>query len=116
MAKKLSAIFVVRVNGCADPSKAQLTARGEGIVGNERRTASAMPAGAGTPGAFVVARSWDNEGKWVVAVTATCGNETASALVPIRGAIFVREGIQMFPHAPTNAEIDSALNAFNPAQ
>ncbi len=116
MAKKLSAVFAVRVNGCADPSKAQLTAMAEGIVGNERRTASAMPAAAGTPGAFVVARSWNNEGKWIVAVTAACGNETAGALVPVRGAMFVREGIQMLPHAPTKAEIDSALNVFNPAQ
>jgi hypothetical protein len=52
----------------------------------------------------------------VVAVTATCGDETAAAIVPTHLRNMVREGIQMLPHTPTKAEIDAALNAFHPAQ
>jgi hypothetical protein len=114
--KKFLGIFAVRINGCADVSKAQLTAMGEGLIGEERRSAPTRPDPTVTPGAYIVSRQWGNEGKWVVAVTATCGTETAGAIVPTHLNNMVREDIQLLPHAPTKAEIDAALKAFNPAQ
>ncbi|HXE64829.1 MAG TPA: hypothetical protein VN519_14890 [Bryobacteraceae bacterium] len=114
--KKFLGIFAVRINGCADVSKAQLKAMGEGIVDSERRSAPTEPAATTTPGTYMVTQQWGNDGKWVVAVAATCGNETAGAIVPARRTNMVRGGIQLLPHAPTKAEIDAALKAFNPAQ
>jgi len=114
--KKFFGIFAVRINGCADVSKAQLKASGEGIVGDERRSAPTEPAATLTPGTYMVSRQWGNDGKWVVAVSATCGSETAGAIVPTHLNNMVREGIQLLPHAPTKAETDAALKAFNPAQ
>lgn len=114
--KKFLGIFAVRINGCADVAEAQLTAMGEGIVGEERRSAPTRPDATVTPGTYIVSRQWGNDGKWVVAVTATCGNDTAGAIVPTHLNNMVREGIQLLPHAPTRSEIDAALKAFNPAQ
>ena len=115
-AKKFFGILAVRINGCADVSKAQLTAMGEGLVGEERRSAPTPPAATVTPGTWMVSRAWEQQGKWIVAVTASCSGETAGAIVPAQINSMVREGIQMLPHAPTKAEIDAALKAFNPAQ
>jgi hypothetical protein len=114
--KKFFGIFAVRINGCADASKAQLTGMGEGVVGEERRSAPTRPEPTLTPDTYMVSQQWGNDGKWVVAVTATCGSETVGAIVPTRRTVMVREAIQMLPHAPTKAEIDAALKAFNPAQ
>ena len=49
-------IFAVRINGCADVSKAQLTAMGEGLVGEERRSAPTRPEATVTPGTWMVSR------------------------------------------------------------
>jgi len=114
--KKFLGIFAVRINGCADVSNAKLTAMGEGIVGEERRSAPTTPEATRTPGTYMVSQQWGNAGKWIVAVTATCENETTGALVPASKTNMVREGIQLLPHAPTKAEIDAALKAFNPPQ
>ncbi len=115
-AKKFFGIFAVRINGCADVSKAQLTGMGEGVVGEERRSAPTRPEPTTTPGTYIVSRQWGSDGKWVVAVTATCGNETAGAIVPTHLNDRIREDIQLLPHAPTKAEIEAALKAFHPAQ
>jgi hypothetical protein len=114
--KKFFGIFALRINGCADVSKAKLTAMGEGIVGDERLSAPTTPEATKTPGTYMVSQQWGNAGKWIVAVTATCENDTVGALVPAIKANMVREGIQMLPHAPTKAEIDAALKAFHPPQ
>jgi hypothetical protein len=115
---KSTALFAVRMNGCMDLSQARVTATGEGIVADERKTVtySSIVVSTSTPGAYAIQRQWGNEGKWVVAVTATCGNAVAGAIVPTRLNNMVREGIQLLPHAPAKAEIDDALKAFNPAQ
>lgn len=114
--KKFFATLALRINGCADLSKAHLTAMGEGLVGDERRSVPTPPAATQIAGTYMVSRQWRNEGKWVVAVTVTCASETAAAIVPVRSDNIIREGIQMLTHAPTKAEIDAALKAVNPPQ
>jgi hypothetical protein len=114
--KKFFGLFAIRVNGCADASKSVLTATGEGLVEAARRSVPIPPDATRTAGTWMVSRQWRAEGTWVVAVTATCGNETAAAIVPVRGDALVREGIQILPHAPTKAEVDAALKTLHPAQ
>lgn len=108
---KFVALFAVRVNGCADAAKAQVTAMGHGTEENERRSVDAKPLATVTPGVYVIGRQWLPGSKWVVAVNAVCGNETAGAIVPVTDNSFIRERIQMFSHAPTPAEIETALKA-----
>jgi hypothetical protein len=115
---KSSGIFAARINGCADLTKAQLKATGEGMVAGERKTVSYEPMviPASTPGVYTIGRQWGNEGTWVVAVTATCGPETTGAIVPTRLNEFLRNGLKLLPHAPTQAEIETALKALHPPQ
>src|SRR6185503_7795569 len=61
--KKFLGIFAVRINGCADVSNAKLTAMGEGIVGEERRSAPTTPEATRTPGTYMVSQQWGNAGK-----------------------------------------------------
>ncbi len=105
-----SAQFVFRVNGCADLSKAQVTATAEGSVYGERRS-TPLRLVAGTAGVYAVGQQWGTDGKWVVGITANCGTETTGAIVPVNGLSFVRESIQMLQHAPSTAEVESALAA-----
>lgn len=106
-----SAPFVFRINGCADLSKAQVTATAEGSVSGERRSIPLHLVAGQPPGIYAVSQQWGAEGKWVIGITASCAAETAGALVPVNGSSFVREGIQMFSRGPSKAEVESALAA-----
>lgn len=108
---KVFALFAARINGCADVSKAQLTATGHGTEENTRKSVDARPMAAPTPGVYLIGRQWLPGSKWVVAVSVTCGNETTGAIVPVTDTGFVRERTQMLSHAPSPAEIDAALKA-----
>src|ERR1700722_8127528 len=79
-----SAQFVFRINGCADLSKAQVTATAEGSVNGERRS-TPLRLFAGTGGVYSVGQQWGTDGKWVVGITANCGSETTGAIVPVNG-------------------------------
>lgn len=106
-----SAQFVFRINGCADLSKAQVTATAEGSANGERRSMPLRLVAGQPAGVYAVSQQWGPDGKWVVGITATCGVETTGAIVPVNGNSFVRDGIQMLPHAPSKSEIESALAA-----
>ena len=106
-----SAQFVFRINGCADLSKAQVTATAEGSVNGVRRSTPLHLVLGQPPGVYAVSQQWGTDGKWVVGITANCGTETTAAIVPVNGNSFVREGIQMLPHTPSKAEIEAAVAA-----
>jgi len=111
-----SASFVFRVNGCADLSKAQVTAVAEGIVGGARRSAPLHPVPLQSQaGVYAIPDRSNPDGKWVFVVTANCGNETAGAIVPMNGQGFVRESTQLLSHAPSPSEIEAALKADTPS-
>jgi len=110
-----SAVLVFRVNGCADLTKAAIAATAEGIVNGARRGMPLRLAPAQPAGVYAIGWQWGAEGKWLVAIKATCQNQTTGAIVPVTDRGFVRESIQMVPHAPAPAEIESALKAYTPA-
>jgi hypothetical protein len=69
-----------------------------------------MPIPAGQPGVYLVAQDWPaDQGVWAVNLSASCGRETAGAIVPVSNQGFVRESIKLFPHSPTEPEIQQAL-------
>jgi hypothetical protein len=109
-----SAQFVFRINGCADLSRAQIRAVGEGIVDGARRTTPLRVVPAQPAGVYGINPQWGANGKWVVTISTTCGDETAAAIVPVNGMGFIRESTQLLKHTPSPAEIDAALKAFNP--
>src|SRR4051812_33148227 len=70
--KKIGTAFIFRVNGCADMSKAKITATAEGLIDGARKSIP-LSASATTPaGVYAINQQWDSQGKWVVAITTTC--------------------------------------------
>jgi len=102
-----SAALAVRLENCnaANPS---IAGTAEGIAGGERKSIPLKFVAAPRPNAYVVPRVWP-EGKWVLSLNATCGDSKAGAVVPLGPRGFIREGSQYFTHAPTNAEVETAL-------
>ncbi len=104
-----------RLNGCADNPGAQITARAEGIVAGSRVSVPLNPSTAQASGVFGIAPQWGNQGKWVVAITATCKGEITGAIVAVEGYDFKRDSSRLLSHAPTQAEIEADLKAWNEA-
>jgi hypothetical protein len=95
-------------------TKAQVAATAEGQVGDARRSIPLRLAPAQASGVYAITQQWRTEGKWVVAITATCLKETVGAIVPVTATGFVRDSTRLLPHAPSPAEIDATLTAFTP--
>lgn len=108
-ATKTKAVFAVRMEGCDDLADAHLSATAEGLVDGTRSSLRGMPVGAGSPGVYLVAEFWPMEGIWAVSLAASCGAVTAGAIVPVSNQGFVRGLIKLFPHPPTQPEIQQAL-------
>ncbi len=107
-----SALFVFRVNGCADLSKLQVSASNEAMPGGTRRSTQLQPVSLpNQPGVYGIQYPGDAGGTLLIAITANCQNEAAGALVPIAGRGFVRESTQLLTHAPSQAEIETALKS-----
>lgn len=110
--KTKGASFAVRLEECDALETAQVSGTAEGIVEGARRSAAVAIAGTGSPGVYVVSQSLDqNQGAWVVSLSATCGKARAGAIVPMGPVGFVRDGVKILPRAATKAEIDSVLKA-----
>jgi hypothetical protein len=113
VAKVKNLQFIFRFNGCADLSKAKVAATAEGIVGNARRTIPLNPLPVPTqPGVYGISDQWGADGTWVVAIGADCAGATVGAIVQMNAGSFVRDGTQFFSHAPSPADIETALKAY----
>lgn len=106
-----SAAFAFRTEGCADPSKAQISATAEGLLKGERKSVLLKIATMSRPGVYAVFQTWPAEGAWVVNLKGACAGENAGAIVPVGLKGFMRESAKFFPRAATNEEIDAALKA-----
>lgn len=105
------ALFVVRVEGCAEPAKARMTAAAEGLVSGKRQSIPLTLSRLPTPGVYAVARRWSDGGAWVVNLTGECRQLTAGAVVPIGPTGFLRDVSKFFPRPATQAEVDASLQA-----
>jgi hypothetical protein len=108
------AAFVFRTQGCAEPAKAEISGRAEGIVKGERRSVALKIVPMGKPGVYAVNHEWPAEGDWLVNLKGTCGDANAGAIVPVGAKGFIRESSKFFPRPATDAEVDAALKAHTP--
>ena len=106
-----AAAFAFRTEGCADPTKAQVSGTAEGIVKGERKSLALQVVAAPKPGVYAVLQGWPPEGRWVVNLKGTCADEKAGALIPMGPNGFIRESSKFFPRPATNAEIEKSLKA-----
>jgi len=108
-----TAAFALRVEGCAEPAKAQIGGTAEGMVKGERRSVALRVMPASKPGVYAVDQNWPPEGDWVVNLHGTCAGESAGAIVPIGPKGFIRESSKFFPRPATSAEIEASLKALS---
>ena len=101
--------LAVRAEGCADLSKATITASATRIESGARVSIPLGVAKAEAPGVFGVAVA-SRPGSWVFVITGDCQGAKAGAIVPMpeRGP-YDRDKVKLFPHAPTESEIGAAL-------
>jgi len=106
-----SAAFVFRTDGCAEPSKLQVSGTAEGLVKGTRRSVALKVMAASKPGVYAVYQSWPAEGDWVVSLRGACASESAGAIVPIGPKGFLRDAAKFLPRPATSAEIETSLKA-----
>jgi nitrogen fixation protein FixH len=107
--KKSAASFAVRLQDCPTVDQAKITGLMEGLVAGARASAPVNIQSA-APGIYLVSpASNEQQGVWVVSLSATCGSAKAGALVPIGPHGFLREQAKLLQRTPTKAEIDAAL-------
>jgi hypothetical protein len=80
-ARKLGAVLIVKATGCHDPATAQLLATAIGNVNGQRRTVPLEVKHLSEVGAFALVGNWPKEGKWVIHLTATNGEQFTNTLV-----------------------------------
>jgi hypothetical protein len=106
-----TAAFVFRTEGCAEPSKPQITGTAEGLVKGVRQSVIVKLVETSKPGVYAVNQNWPGEGAWVVALKGMCADANAGAIVPIGPNGFIRESSKFFPRPATGAEIETSLKA-----
>ena len=104
-----NAVLVVRSLVCEDMTRVQITGTAEGMVNGARQSVAVklIPV---TPGVYAVQRQWP-EGHWVLHLAGTCLSPKASAstIVPLAGADFIRAKTQVLREPATRAQIEAAL-------
>jgi hypothetical protein len=102
--------LAVRLENCPDLSKSSLTGTGEGMAVGTRKSVPLQIVAGASPGVYAVGLEAPLEGAWVANLKAACGNARAGALVPFRGAAFIRESVKILPRFATGEEVEGALN------
>jgi len=105
------AVFVLRTDGCADPTKSEVGGTAEGIMNGTRKSVALRVAATSKPGVYAVYQTWPNEGRWVVNLKGTCSDMNAGAIVPVGPNGFIRESSKFFARPATEAEIETSLKA-----
>jgi hypothetical protein len=111
-AQAKKAVVMVRTTACNSPEKTVISATAEGIVAGKRQTIPLKVLNLSEAGTYAFARQWPSEGSWTVRVVATnpeYKNYSTGVVVPVHGDVYSRTGAQQFYHAPTEAEVVSAL-------
>jgi|SRR5688572_8368045 len=107
-------VFVARPRLCDSVADVKMTGSAEGMVNGARRSvALTLVAIDPAEGVYGVLKQWKNGGHWVVQLNGTCPNPKASAstLVPMNDAAFIREKIEVLGEPATKKQVDAALAA-----
>lgn len=100
-------VILARLTACQAPAKGILAATAEGIVAGKRLTLPLKVDNLAEPGVWSIARSWPNEGKWVVRLVAShpeYGDHTSSVIVGVAGDSFDWGKVRRFNGKPPSAD------------
>jgi hypothetical protein len=110
-AKAKDAVLLVRPLGCGHPEQAKVVAMAEGLVNGQRRSQPATVIPLSQPGTFAVKFDRPKEGVWVLSVVARDGDRLTGGLAPIGAEGFERSSAKLWPHKPSDADVQATLLA-----
>jgi hypothetical protein len=82
-ARKLGAVLTIQAAGCHDPATAKVTATAIGMVNGERRSVPLEVKAIPGAGRFALVGQPPKEGKWVVELVATNGEQFTNTIVAV---------------------------------
>jgi hypothetical protein len=112
-ALKNHAVVVARVTACHSPEKTVLSATAEGNVNGARKSIPLKVISLSAAGTFAITEGLPQDGNWAVKVVATnpdWAGFATSAVIPVRNHSVQFAMAKHYFHAPTDAEVSSALN------
>ncbi|HTS30084.1 MAG TPA: hypothetical protein VMH81_29635 [Bryobacteraceae bacterium] len=80
-AREQHAAVTIRAAGCHDPATAKLTATAIGVVNGQRHSIPLAVTRLSEPGTFALRQQWPPDGRWVIQMTATNGEQFTNLLV-----------------------------------
>jgi hypothetical protein len=107
------AVLLARITACHSPAETKVMATAEGLVDGVRKSLPLKVISLSTAGTFAIARAWPERGTWMIKLVATnpeYRDYATSVLVPIRHDSAQLSAAKYYFHAPTDAEMSSALN------
>lgn len=107
------AVLVVRVSSCSHPEKTNIAATAEGVVNGKRRTIPLTLVPLSGTSTYALTRQWPSEGKWVVTLVVANSDYQwqPSAIVSVNAETADLAQVRRANRAPTEEEIDAALNS-----
>jgi hypothetical protein len=99
----------VKAAGCHDPATAKLTATAIGEINGQRRTIPLEVKNLTESGSFALVGTWPKDGKWVIELVATNGEQYTNTLVTAgpNGLDRLHAKADMHKFAP--ADVDAML-------
>jgi hypothetical protein len=108
-AKAAGAVVTIKLAGCHEPEKANVTAVAIGKVDDQRQSVPLTLTKLSEPGMYAVTRQWREKGNWVLQFIATDGERVASTLVAAGAKRIEREKAVMGMKPATESEIAGLL-------
>jgi hypothetical protein len=109
-ARKLGAVVTIKAAGCHDPAKAHVTATAIGVVNGEHRSIPLEVKNLAEPGMFAVLGKWPREGKWLVRLEASNGEQFTNTLIPTGpdglDRLHAKAGMHQFRDTDVNAMLN----------
>jgi hypothetical protein len=108
-ARKVNAVLTIKATGCHDPALAKVTATAIGLVNGERREIALKLVPLSMPGMFALSQQWPKEGRWVIRLSATNGQQFTNSLVSAGPEGIDRLHDKARPAEFTTADVDTML-------
>jgi len=110
-AKAMKAVLVLRVLGCSQPEKAELTGIMKGFENGKLVSQPLKLAKLSGAGMYAVTRQWSGEGEWALEFVAVDADRVTSAVFSAKGDEVDRQKGKYFSRRPTEEEVASVLLA-----
>ena len=108
-AKAAGAVVTIKLAGCHEPEKANVTAVAIGKIDGQRQSVPLTLTKLSEPGMYAVTRQWPEKGNWVLQFIATDGERVASTLVAAGSGGIDREKAVMGMRPASESEIAGLL-------